>query len=214
MNRGELAETLVTTTSHRSKGRRSRGGGGGGDPKEEGRGERPRIQICPHLPRRSHAVVIVNGCMEVSERGRESREGGRRALLAGSCRCCPHSSGIEARRGCCGGGMEGEREGCLARRRRVESVLTSSLGGRSAGEPRGGVCARASGAAAASVEEWSRQCSSGMHRGEKGKKIMQRREWRSLRHVRPGAKTRVGRTVSSISVSFSFLLEIYSVPLT
>jgi hypothetical protein len=74
-------------------------------------GEKPRIQIRPHLPRRSHVVVIVSGCMEVRERGRESREGGRRALLAGSWRCRPHSGGIEARRGRCGGGMEGEKEG-------------------------------------------------------------------------------------------------------
>jgi hypothetical protein len=79
---------------------------------------------------------------------------------------------------------EGWREGWLARRRGVESVLTSSLGGRGTGEPRGGACARASGAAAASDIEWSRRRSSGLRRGEKGKKIRQRGEWRRLRHVR------------------------------
>jgi len=109
LNHGELAGTLVTTTSHRSRGR-SRGGGGGADPEEEGRGERPRIQIHPHLPRRSHAVVIVSGCMEVRERGRESRKGGRRALLAISCCCRSHFGGIEARRGRCEG-RDGGRGG-------------------------------------------------------------------------------------------------------
>jgi len=80
------------------------------------------------------------------------------------------------------------------------SALTSSLGGRGAGELRGGACARASSAAAASDEEWRRRRSSGLRRGGKGKKIRQRGEWRSLRHVRPSGKTRVGRPVSSISV--------------
>jgi hypothetical protein len=90
----------------------------------------------------------------------------------------------------------------------VESALTSSLGGRGASEPRGGACARASGAAAASDEEWSRRRSSGLRRGEKGKKIRQRREWRSLRHVCPGGKTHVGRPVSSISAILMFYVSL------
>jgi len=41
LNRGELAGTRVTTTSHRSGGRRSKGGGeGGGADLEEEEGER------------------------------------------------------------------------------------------------------------------------------------------------------------------------------
>jgi len=116
LNRGELVGTLATTISHRSRGRRSRGGGGGGgaDPEKEERGERPRIQIRPHLPRRSYAIVIVFGCMEVRERGRESREGGRHALFAGSYRCRPHSGGIETDRSRCEG-RDGGREGGVAR---------------------------------------------------------------------------------------------------
>ena len=80
---------------------------------------------------------------------------------------------------------------------RVERGLTSSLGGRGTGEPRGCACTRAS------DEEWSIRRSSGLRRGEKGKKIRQRGEWRSLRHVRPGGKTRVGHSVSSISVFYT-----------
>jgi hypothetical protein len=80
----------------------------------------------------------------------------------------------------------------------VESTLTSSLGERGIGKP-GGRALGASNAAAASHGEWSRQRSSGLRREEKGKRIKQREEWRSLRHVRLGGKTRVGRPVSSIS---------------
>ena len=53
--------------------------------------------------------------------------------------------------------------------------------------------------AVASDIEWSRQRSSGLRKREKGKKIRQREEWRSVHHVRPDGKTRVGRPLSNIS---------------
>jgi hypothetical protein len=87
----------------------------------------------------------------------------------------------------------------LASHHGMENASASSLGGRGTSEPSGGTRARASGAAAASDGEWSRHRPSGLRRGEKGKKIRQRVEWRSVRHVRPGSKTRVGRPMSSIS---------------
>ena len=78
----ELAGTLANT-SHRSR-PRGRGEGGaeeGLDPdpqkRREGKGRgRPQIQIPPHLPRRSRAVLSISRCMEVM-RAREKGQGER-----------------------------------------------------------------------------------------------------------------------------------------
>jgi len=112
LNPRELAGTLVTTTSHRFRGRRrwrsrSRGGGKGREASDPNPSSPTFVEAI--------VVVVVSRCMEVRERGRESREGGRHALPAGSCRCRPYSGGIEAHKGHCGGRDIG-REGRVAHR--------------------------------------------------------------------------------------------------
>jgi hypothetical protein len=110
----ELVGTLANT-SHRSR-PRGRGGGGaeeGLDPnpqkRREGKGRgRPQIQIPPHLPRRSRAVLSISRCMEVM-RARE--KGYRRKGVAPLTGCYHRHALLRWLRGRVGRSEEGGRKG-------------------------------------------------------------------------------------------------------
>ena len=99
--------------------------------KEGERGLISRFQIPPNLPCRSHAVVLVSSCMEITGREDErARREGRHAGSPKAARHRPHSDGYGRR----GTGRQGARKGV-----RGSSPVARQEGGRvGAGSRSGG----------------------------------------------------------------------------
>ena len=103
--------------------------------RREGKGRgRLQIQIPPHLPHQSCAVVSISRCMEVTRAG-EKEQGGRelrRSLKAATVTL--YSGGMEGV--WVAAGREGEKEGGVARRWRDRTCGRMVRSGGSGGEMR------------------------------------------------------------------------------